>query len=127
MKGLLSSLNLVIALVGLISFSGCTFDKKEVPEQPLPDTVSYNIHIQPMFNLICATPGCHSGLNPSAGLTLIDSLSYNDLFIKHEINILNPGSSNLYRFMNSNMPPSGKVPYDVSLILKWMEQGAKNN
>jgi len=127
MKWLLLSLNLIFALVVLMSVNGCTFDKKEVPEPPLPDTVFYSLYIQPMFNSTCAITGCHGNSSPTSGLNLSDSVSYNNLFIKHEINTLAPTSSNLYLFMNSNMPPSGRIPYDVSLVLKWIDEGAKNN
>jgi hypothetical protein len=119
--------NFIFAFITLIVIAGCTFDKKEVPEPALPDIVSYKLDIQPMFNSICNNPGCHSGVNSASGLNLSDSVSYNNLFIKHEIDTLNPTSSNLYIFMNSNMPPSGRVPYDVALVLKWIEQKAKDN
>src|SRR5665213_2191205 len=116
MKWLPSSHNLIFALFCLCASLGCTFDKKEVPEPALPDTVSYNLNIQPMFNSICNNIRCHSGSSSSSGLNLTDSVSYYNLFLKHEIDTLNPTSSNLSRFMNSNMPPSGRIPYDLSLI-----------
>jgi hypothetical protein len=107
--------------------SGCKKEAAVAPLPPLPAVVSFGGHIQPFFSSTCAVSGCHTGSSPAAGLNLTASVAYNDLFLKHEIDTLSPTSSNLYIFMNSNMPPSGKVPYDLALVLKWIQQGAKNN
>ena len=122
------SLKLLFAFVVIIVMSKCEKEKGSPSTKPLPAVVSFTRDIQPFFSSTCANPSCHSGSSPKSGLDLSDSLvSYNNLFTKHEINTLNPTASNLYIFMNSNMPPSGKVPYDLALVLKWIDQGAKNN
>ena len=97
----------------------------------LPDTVSFQTHILPVFRANCSIPGCHSGGSPSGNLNLSDSVAYDRLFAKHEIDTLNPPKSILYIQMNSTgtpMPPTGRLgDYEVELVLKWIQQGAKNN
>jgi hypothetical protein len=121
------SLSCIFLLVFLLGGGGCKKSAVTPPAQPLPAVVSFNRDIQSFFDASCATSGCHVGSSPASGLNLAPPSAYSNLFLKHEIDTLNPTSSNLYIFMNSNMPPSGKNPYDLALTLKWIQQGAKNN
>jgi hypothetical protein len=110
------------------AFYSCTYDSVT---QPLPGVVSFNSHILPLFRQECSIPDCHKGANPTANLNLSDSLAYDQLFAKHEIDTLIPTHSLLYIQMNSigtPMPPTGRLgDYEVNLVLKWIEQGAKRN
>ena len=77
--------------------------------------------------------GCHSGSNPKGNLNLENSESYEQLWRKKSgyIDTLNPSLSVLYASMNSSsnpMPPAGKLDNcTVELILRWIQQKAKNN
>jgi hypothetical protein len=105
--------------------------RHEPEAQPLPDTVSFSTDILPLFDRYCNSMDCHAGGSPSAHLNLSDAVAYDQLFVKHEIDTLQPTQSFLYEQMNSGgtpMPPSGRLSdYDVNLVLKWIEQGAKRN
>jgi len=116
---------LLLSAAGI--FSRCGKDNTKV----LPDTVSFSRDVIPVFNDHCNISGCHSGGSPAANLNLEPDVAYADLFAKHEIDTITPTNSVLYIQMNSSstiMPPTGRLDdYTVNLVLKWIEQGAKNN
>lgn len=123
----------------LITFSVLTFScKKEKTSTeefcPTPPSiVSFKKDIQPILNANCSTSGCHSGTNPKGGLNLVDSVSYMQLMDSKSgyIDTINPKESLLYNAIISTsnpMPPNGKMSVcKTDLILKWIEQKAKNN
>jgi hypothetical protein len=98
-----------------------------------PTTVSYKRDIQPIFNANCATSGCHAGKKPAGSLNLEASVSFENLSDSKSdyIDTVNPTTSLLYTSMTSvtnPMPPNGKLSKcSTDLILKWIEQKAKNN
>lgn len=99
-------------------------------EHPVPiefeGTVSYKIQIQPIFDVGCNGSGCHSTGAVPPDLTAANS--YNSLFANNMIDTLNPTDSDLYKTLNSgSMRPYLSNTSDASLILRWLEQGAKNN
>jgi hypothetical protein len=119
----------------LIVMSACFFScKKKItspsPTPSLPSTVSFSNDIIPVFNVHCNTSGCHGGGSPAAGLNLSQNVAYSQLFTKHEIDTTNASNSNLYIQVASGQMPQtgGKLSdYNISLILKWIQQKAKNN
>jgi hypothetical protein len=127
-SGKMMTVRTATLLAALTVFVHCTHDPIA---PPLPDQVSFSMHILPLFRQHCSIPDCHSGGSPTAHLNLGDAVAYDQLFAKHEIDTLAPTQSLLYRQMNSSgtpMPPTGKLgDYDVSLVLKWISQGAKRN
>jgi hypothetical protein len=120
---------LFLLITGMIFSASC---KKTVYIAPVvPDTVSFSKHIIPMFNQYCNNPGCHSGYQPQGNLDLSSSAAYQQLMSKSAIDTLHPSSSLLYSQMNSinkPMPPSGKLDtFYLKEVLRWIEQGARNN
>jgi hypothetical protein len=121
-------------IIFLLLSTSCTYEKVEprsVCETPV--VVSFKNDIQPIFDVHCNTAGCHSGTNPEGNLNLEASQSYAQLWRKKSgyLDTLNPKYSVLYASMNSisnPMPPTGKLDAcTLDLILKWIEQKAKNN
>jgi hypothetical protein len=98
-----------------------------------PDTVSFSRDIIPLFNQHCNTAGCHSGSNPKGNLNLEPTLAYSQLMKNGSgyIDTINPLFSVLHASMNSvsnPMPPIGRLDKNkLDLVLKWIEQKAKNN
>jgi hypothetical protein len=121
-------------LIVLLFLASCTYEKVE-PQVvcSTPDTVSFKRNIQPIFNNHCNTAGCHSGSNPSGNLNLEASVAYAQLSKKSSgyLDTVNPSHSVLYGSMNSTsspMPPNGKLDKcTLDLVLKWIQQKAKNN
>lgn len=118
-----------------ITFYSCKYDKAE--NQPCngttPDTVSFSADVLPIFRASCSISGCHTSASNAGHLNLEDSQAYTEL--SHQgsgyINLTTPTHSILYSQMNSSsqpMPPTGKLDdCKINLILKWIQQGAKNN
>lgn len=113
----------------ILSGWGCRYDQQQAVM--LPDTVSFQADILPLLNTQCSLIDCHSGSHPTGNLNLSASSAYTQLFARHEIDTIQPAKSLLYIQMNSlgtPMPPSGRLSdYDVSLVLTWITQGAKDN
>lgn len=121
-----------IMIMNTTAFFSCTHNNLDTTPS-LPAVVSFRNNIMPLFSANCLGSGCHSGSNSVNGYLdfSTDSLAYTDLFKRGDVDTTTPASSFLYQTMNttgSPMPPSGRLSnYDVSLVLKWIQQGAKNN
>jgi hypothetical protein len=121
-------------LICSIIFYSCTYDiAEDLPCDNIPESVSFSNDILPLVRSHCSTPGCHSGNDPGGNLNLEDSQAYNELWKpgRGYINTAKPNFSVLYSQMISvsqPMPPTGRLSAcKTNLILRWIEQGAKNN
>jgi len=121
----------------LLLIVACT-NNKENPNpaksiQPLPDTVSFHKNIQPIFTNNCNNNGCHAGTIPSNRINLDSSVAYSQLLKNGSgyVDTINPSNSVIYVSIisvSNPMPPTGKLDdYSIQLVLKWIQQGAKNN
>ena len=126
-------LQFLLLFVIALTYASCTYDHEmNTVCSNIPDNVSFNLDIQPIFTSTCSDLGCHSGGAPEANLNL-ESTAYEDLTKPGTgyIDTIAPTHSILYSQLSSQtlpMPPDGKLdPCKISLILKWIEQGAKNN
>lgn len=121
-----------VVIITLTFLFSCTKAKVE-DVCTTPVTVSFKQDIQPIFNTNCATSGCHAGTKPAGTLNLEASVAYKNLTDPKSgyLDTVNPKASLLYTSMTSitnPMPPNGKLgKCTTDLILKWMEQKAKNN
>jgi len=105
---------------------------------PGPAPVSYYNDVQPIFNEHCATETCHGAAAPQAGLSLVEDVSYVNLYrqngvapdtwlvLAHE-----PGESLLLRRL-IGAGPLPRMPLqneslsgaEIAIIARWIEQGA---
>jgi hypothetical protein len=110
----------------------CTHEKAAI-NCTAPDVVSFKQQILPIFNQHCTTSGCHSGALPAGNLSLESAVAYAQLSRKGKgyLDTLTPQYSVLFASMNAvynPMPKSGKLDQcTVDLVLKWIQQKAKNN
>mgnify|MGYP003331108736 CR=1 FL=1 len=126
----------IIIFASLIFFSACEKDSGPlIYDSALQDTISFARDIQPIFNANCIL--CHNQYHPF--LNLKDCCSWNELLFTGAsapyVDTLSPKESYLYiRVAGTGqappaMPPGG--PYlssDLTAkILRWIEQGARNN
>ena len=112
----------------LFLVSSCEYDWIEptkTPEVPTPDTVSYSLNIQPIWDASCNMSGCHSssGWDPK----LSADKSYNELINNGFINTACPSESELYNSMKTGAMAQYSNSTNNALVLKWIQQGAKNN
>jgi hypothetical protein len=121
---------LVFSLLALAAGS-CTYD--HAGDCSLPDEVSFSRDIQPIFDAHCTTPDCHAGAAPAGNLNLEAAQAYAALSQpgKGYLDTLTPHFSLLYAQMISvsePMPPTGNLDdCTTGLVLRWIEQNAKNN
>ena len=121
--------------IGITVFFSCSYEKGKIakPECVLPNTVSFSQDILPLFNSECNTAGCHTSATHAGSLNLEPTVAYTQLLASGSgyIDTLNPNFSILYNKLittTGQMPPSGKLDdCKIQLVLKWIQQKAKNN
>jgi hypothetical protein len=105
--------------------SSCTHDSDLIADL---DSVCYETQILPIMQTSCALSGCHTGGGGEAGF---DATDYNEL-----MGYITPGDARksvLYKVLTKlygekMMPPDRELPEEQrSLIMVWIEQGAKKS
>ena len=130
---------MLLAVGLIIGFSACHNSTGTVASEDIPDTISYNFNIRPILSDKCFK--CHGpdANKRQANLRLdIPESAYNVLKDNPKAHALvpgDPGASEVYRRIttsdSNDMMPSIKsnlkrlTPYEVSLVKKWIKQGAK--
>lgn len=121
-------LQFIIFIMISIAIASCTYEKIEEAEG-LPQDVSFENDIIPMFNASCNSVGCHNdgGIPPD----LSPANAYADITTTTGmIDLTTPENSELYIRMidvAKPMPMSGVLPYESSQVLSWITDGAKDN
>ncbi|RLD66602.1 MAG: hypothetical protein DRI95_06395 [Bacteroidetes bacterium] len=116
---------LFCALCFSVFFTSCEWVTIEpiTPELPPPDVeISFSTDIQPIFTDKCVA--CHPS---TAGLDLSEGNSWTSIQ-NGRINSTTPAESLIY----TKPDPSGSHPVkysttEAALVLRWIEEGAKNN
>jgi cytochrome c553 len=96
------------------------------------DTVYFENYILPIISASCAYTGCHNAATAADGVKLDN---YANIIKTGKIKAFNPGGSELYKVIvatNSKdvmpPPPAARLTAEqISMISKWISQGAKNN
>ncbi len=94
------------------------------------ENVSYSQHVQPFFNLSCATVGCHDDQTRASNLRLT---SYIALTERPGIVVAgNSNSSLLVQRIDGRIPHPINIPIIINQnqldgIKKWIDEGAKDN
>lgn len=122
----------ILSITILTIINGCS-DSATTPSNDIvfPDKdVSYSAHVQPVFNLRCATSGCHDDQSRAQDLSLT---SYFNLTARPGIVIAgNSIASLLAQKIDGRLPHSNPIPIlinsnQINGIKKWIDEGAKNN
>jgi len=116
----------IIFAISVFMFS-CKYEKIE-PSNTLPENVSFQNDIIPMFNQSCNTVGCHNegGIPPDLSL----GNAYVNLTTKDLIDLDFPENSLIYMRMTdvqSPMPLTGVMDYESKQVLSWVKDGAQDN
>ena len=104
----------------MIAFSSCEKVIFEPPE--LPDSVSFSLDIQPIFNENCVS--CHVGDREP---DLQEGLSYDALIGGAYVDTANPEGSKLVKKLNVAPHNSRASEAQKQLIIEWIRAGAKDN
>jgi hypothetical protein len=131
------SLLILAGVLFLFFSSGCddTLNNQDLDNLEIPDeNVSFSEHLFPVFQLKCASSGCHDSESRAAGLSMIEHTSIT------QPGIVNPGSPETSRLIWSifweqygfePMPPlTSNLPLNENQrdgVWTWILEGAKNN
>jgi hypothetical protein len=131
--------NTATLLATCLILVGCqsrTIDNSTIVGPGLP--VSYSADIQPIFNTSCSGSGCH--INASTNGVRLDSYgsvmaSRGSQYARLVVSPGDPGGSPLVDKIHPNPDfgrrmPDGRSPLSsrqISMIEKWIEDGAKDN
>jgi hypothetical protein len=118
---------ILISFAIILTTGSCYYDKEEVlypgsANCTVPATPGFNADIMPILNSRCNS--CHSGVAPSAGISLAN---YTE--VKKSVNNGSLIGSITWASGFSPMPKnSGKMPScEIQKIQTWIDQGALNN
>ncbi len=128
--------NLGIAVVfSIVLNTACddTNTVQDIDNRVIPsNNVSYNEHIQPVFDLKCNNSYCHNSIDRAGGLSLADHSGTTASYL-----IVAPGypdnSSLVWAIKGISANPMPPVGYPVLTknqvdgVVTWIKEGAKNN
>jgi hypothetical protein len=122
---ILRSIPAVVLL--LIGLSGCYYDKLVYGPLGTPDTVSFSNDILPFIESSCAKTGCHAagGLQPDLSAT--NAYTSLTVFGYVETDTSKADQSIIYQKLTTGSMSKYATDKDRAFLLKWIEQGAKNN
>jgi hypothetical protein len=113
-----------LALVGW-SLSSCTYHTNDYDPLDVPDDVSFEQDIIPIFEESCNTAGCHSGTIPP---DLRPEYAYNSLWLGEYIIPGEPAENTpLYQSIDGGTMTSYATDLERAYIEKWINEGAENN
>jgi len=118
------------ALALIASCSDDSNPVRRIEDIVFPEThISYNRHIQPLFNIACATSGCHDVKTKASNLDLSDYIGIKQRFY----DVVIPGDTSLSRLLWSiewrpgsvPMPPQGYLTANqLRGFRQWIIEGA---
>ena len=114
---------LTIAVVGF-GLASCTYHTNDY--EPVPDNLSFDADIVPIFEASCNASGCHSGAVPP---NLEREVAYNELIDGGYITDVSVAENNLlYQKIDiGGSMEQFATDVDRAYIKKWIEEGALNN
>jgi hypothetical protein len=105
----------------ILLFGSC--EKVVYPPIEVPDTVSYSVDIQPIWDTKCVE--CHDGGFPPPDFR--PDKSYESLMEGDYVDTLNPAESTLMIKLNTSPHDARATEAEKQTILVWIEQGALDN
>lgn len=124
----------LVAFAILVSlFTACEYEfvepKKPAPIVPPGDTISFSLHIVPIWNNGNKCTSCH-GNGGSGGLNLLPADAYNSIISNGLVDKVNTVNSKIYYYPNpttSNHTFKKYTAAEAEAVLLWIKDGAKNN
>lgn len=97
-----------------------------------PDSAYFQTQVMPILVSNCAKSGCHNVQDHEEGIVLNN---YNNIMATGDINLGNPGNSEIYEVLIDNDPDKRMPPppasrlstAQIDIIYDWIAQGAQNN
>jgi hypothetical protein len=110
---------------GLFFMAACTYDTNEFEEVVIPESVSFDTDVIPIFEANCNNSGCHSGaISPD----LQRDVAYNNLILGGYVTDTTSADNNsLYQKIDGGSMTPYASDQDRAYIKLWIEDGAKDN
>jgi hypothetical protein len=115
----------LILLVIVAFVSSCQYKTIDIEPVIIVEDLSFSDDVIPIFDRGCNMTGCHSVGSVPPDLTFANA--YGSLFATGQIDTVSPATSLLYLKMHTGSMSSFTEVGESDIILKWIEQGAKNN
>ncbi|MCK5208581.1 MAG: hypothetical protein KAQ79_11185 [Cyclobacteriaceae bacterium] len=124
LKQIISKLLLVIFIVGY-GLASCTYHTNDYDPLDVPDNVSFDADIIPIFEARCNDAGCHSGAIPP---DLQREVAYKNLINGGYVTDITAAENNiLYQKIDGGSMEAFATDLDRAFIKKWIEEGALDN
>ncbi|MDH5608553.1 MAG: hypothetical protein OEY56_03660 [Cyclobacteriaceae bacterium] len=111
--------------LGIWLLAGCTY--YEIPPKPveIPDSVSFQLDVQPIFTANCSVPGCHVAGNLPPNLS--EGSAWVNLVYFNYVDTTNVDNSILLSKLTVGTMAKFASEQDVAIIKQWIIQGAPDN
>lgn len=115
---------LITALFGC-GFASCTYHTNDYDPLEVPDNVSFEADIIPIFETGCVAAGCHNGtISPD----LRPEVAYRSLINGGYVTDVTTAENNsLYQSIDGGSMTVYASDLDRAFIKKWIEEGALDN
>ena len=124
LKQFISKLLLVIFIVGY-GLASCTYHTNDYDPLDVPDNVSFEADIIPIFEARCNDAGCHSGAIPP---DLQREVAYKNLINGGYVTDTDVAENNiLYQKIDGGSMEVYADDLERAYIKKWIEEGALDN
>ena len=124
LKQVIAKCLLAIAVSG-IGFASCTYHTNDFDPLEVPDDVSFDNDIIPIFEAKCNNAGCHSGSIPP---DLTREVAYISLIGGGYVVPGEPAeSSSLYQSIDGGIMQTYASDLERAFIKKWIDEGALDN
>ena len=116
-------------IVFLAMNTGCYYDQLYIPPAAPPEgDISFATDLEPIFYTANKCTSCHSSGGIAGFLDLTKDNAYNSINDPKYINKTTPAESLIYTKPAASAGHFATYSADESaIVLKWIEQGAKNN
>ena len=117
---------LFVAMFVGLGLASCTYYTNDFVPTEVPDPLSFEEHIIPIFETNCNNPGCHSG---TIAPDLRPDVAYDDLINGEYVSDASAAENNLLyqKISNGGSMEGFATDENRAYIKKWIEDGFENN
>jgi hypothetical protein len=115
---------LLVIVLGGCGLGSCTYYTNEYDPLEVPDNVSFEADIVPIFDASCNTAGCHNG---TIAPDLREDKAYNSLTSGYVTDVSAAENNKLYQAIDGGSMDAYATDLERAYIKKWIEEGALDN
>ncbi len=116
---------LLVIVLGCCGLGSCTYYTNEYDPLEVPDNVSFEADIIPIFDASCNVAGCHNG---TIAPDLREDKAYKSLMSGGYVTDVSAAENNkLYQVIDGGSMNAYATDLERAYIKKWIEEGALDN